>query len=83
MMLSHTEQYKGIVDQFMVRHFLKPGISGWAQVNGYRGETKEDYKMVKRVEHDIWYLENWSAMLDVKIIFMTVINMAKGEENAF
>lgn len=82
-MLSHTEQYKGIVDQFMVRHFLKPGITGWAQVNGYRGETKEDYKMVKRVEHDIWYLENWSAMLDVKIIFMTIINMVKGEENAF
>jgi len=82
-MLSHTEQYKGIVDQFMVRHFLKPGITGWAQVNGYRGETKENYKMVKRVEHDIWYLENWSAMLDVKIIFMTVINMVKGEENAF
>ncbi len=82
-MLSHTEQYKGIVDQFMVRHFLKPGITGWAQVNGYRGETKEDYKMVKRVEHDIWYLENWTAALDVKIIFMTAINMAKGEENAF
>ncbi len=82
-MISHTEQYKSIVDQFMVRHFLKPGITGWAQVNGFRGETKEDYKMVKRVEHDIWYLENWSAMLDVKIIFMTVINMAKGEENAF
>ncbi|RZL49762.1 MAG: undecaprenyl-phosphate glucose phosphotransferase [Pedobacter sp.] len=82
-MLSHTEQYKGIVDQFMVRHFLKPGITGWAQVNGFRGETNEDYKMVKRVEHDIWYLENWNAMLDVKIIFMTIINMAKGEENAF
>ncbi|UKT63243.1 undecaprenyl-phosphate glucose phosphotransferase [Pedobacter mucosus] len=82
-MLSHTEQYKGIVDQFMVRHFLKPGITGWAQVNGYRGETKEDYKMIKRVEFDIWYLEHWTAALDVKIIFMTAINMAKGEENAF
>ncbi|RQO75479.1 undecaprenyl-phosphate glucose phosphotransferase [Pedobacter sp. KBW06] len=82
-MLSHTEEYRAIINQFMVRHFLKPGITGWAQVNGFRGETKEDGAMQKRVQHDIWYLENWTAMLEVKIVFMTVINMIKGEENAY
>ncbi len=82
-MLKHTEQYKAIIDQFMVRHFTKPGITGWAQVSGFRGETKEHSQMESRVEHDIWYLENWSLMLDIKIIFMTIINVIKGEENAF
>ncbi len=82
-MLKHTEQYSAIIDRYMVRQFLKPGISGWAQVNGYRGETEDPSLMEKRVEHDIWYMENWSAMLDIKIIFMTVINIFKGEENAY
>ena len=82
-MLRHTEEYKAIISQYMVRQFLKPCITGWAQVNGYRGETKDDTAMQKRVEHDIWYLENWSSMLDVRIIFMTVINVFHGEENAF
>lgn len=81
-MLKHTEHYSGVINQFMVRHFLKPGISGWAQVNGFRGETRHPRMMEKRVEHDIWYMENWSNMLDVKIIFMTAINIFKGEENA-
>ncbi|HEX8607095.1 MAG TPA: undecaprenyl-phosphate glucose phosphotransferase [Pedobacter sp.] len=82
-MLSHTEEYKAIISQFMVRHFMKPGITGWAQVNGFRGETKEDGAMEKRVEHDIYYLENWTGMLDVKIIFMTIINVFRGEDNAY
>lgn len=82
-MLSHTEEYKAIINQFMVRHFLKPGITGWAQVNGFRGETKEDGAMQKRVQHDIWYLENWTAMLEVKIVFMTIINMVRGEDKAY
>lgn len=82
-MLSHTEEYKAIISQFMVRHFMKPGITGWAQVNGFRGETKEGGAMEKRVEHDIYYLENWTGMMDVKIIFMTVINMVRGEDNAY
>jgi len=82
-MLKHTEEYRAIINQFMVRHFLKPGITGWAQVNGFRGETKEDGAMQKRVQYDIWYLENWTAMLEVKIVFMTVINMIKGEDNAY
>jgi lipopolysaccharide/colanic/teichoic acid biosynthesis glycosyltransferase len=67
----------------MMRHFLKPGITGWAQINGYRGKTINPIQMRKRVASDIWYLENWSIMLDVKIIFLTVINVFKGEENAY
>jgi len=82
-MLKHTAEYSAIISQFMVRQFVKPGITGWAQVNGYRGETKEDSAMESRVEHDIWYLEHWSSMLDVQIIFMTVINVFHGEENAY
>lgn len=82
-MLKHTEQYKAIISQFMVRHFLKPGITGWAQVNGYRGETKEDGAMASRVKFDIYYLENWTGMLDLRIVFMTIINAVRGEDNAF
>ena len=82
-MISHTEQYSKLIDRFMVRHFLKPGITGWAQINGLRGETKTVDAMLQRVEADVWYLENWSFLLDLKIIFLTVRNSAKGEENAF
>ncbi|MFD0794972.1 undecaprenyl-phosphate glucose phosphotransferase [Mucilaginibacter litoreus] len=82
-MLSHTEQYASLIDKYMLRHFLKPGITGWAQVNGLRGETPYTELMAKRIEYDVWYLENWSFLLDLKIIFLTVWNSAKGEENAF
>ncbi|RDC54277.1 undecaprenyl-phosphate glucose phosphotransferase [Pedobacter chinensis] len=82
-MLKHTEEYKKIINQFMVRHFLKPGITGWAQVNGFRGETKENGAMENRVKFDIYYLENWTSMLDIRIIFMTVINVFRGEDNAY
>lgn len=82
-MLAHTKKYKAIIDKFMVRHFVKPGITGWAQVNGLRGETKEDKAMEGRVKYDIYYLENWTAMLDVKIVFMTIINVLRGEDNAY
>lgn len=82
-MLSHTNEYRKIIDKYMVRHFLKPGITGWAQINGYRGETKDPSLMEKRVEHDIWYMENWSVMLDLKIVFLTIINIFKGEKNAY
>jgi len=81
--LALNEAFKKMVDQYMVRQFLKPGITGWAQVNGFRGEIKETMKMKKRVESDLWYLENWSLWLDVKIIFLTTIKMLKGDENAF
>lgn len=82
-MVSHTERYSQLIDQFMVRHFLKPGITGWAQINGFRGETRTTDDMLQRVEADVWYLENWSFLLDLKIIFLTFWNVIKGEENAF
>ena len=82
-MLKHTEEYSSLIEEYMVRQFLKPGITGWAQVNGYRGETSNVRQMEKRVEHDLWYLENWSLLLDIKIAFLTAINTVRGEENAF
>lgn len=82
-MLKHTEEYSATINQFMIRHLLKPGITGWAQVNGFRGETKESIMMEKRVEFDIWYLENWSFQLDVKIVFLTFWNIIIGEKNAY
>jgi putative colanic acid biosynthesis UDP-glucose lipid carrier transferase len=66
----------------LVRHFAKPGITGWAQVTGLRGETTEVSDMQKRVEADIWYVENWSFVLDLRIVFMTVRNMIVGDEKA-
>jgi putative colanic acid biosynthesis UDP-glucose lipid carrier transferase len=82
-MLNHTEEYSELIDMFMVRHFLKPGITGWAQIKGFRGETKTVDAMNQRVEADLWYLENWSFLLDLKIIFLTVRNSLVGDENAF
>jgi putative colanic acid biosynthesis UDP-glucose lipid carrier transferase len=82
-MLKHTEQYSELIHTYLVRHLIKPGITGWAQVNGYRGETNTLEQMQKRVEYDIWYIENWSLFLDFKIIFKTITNMFKGEKNAF
>lgn len=81
-MLKHTREYSRIVDQFMVRHFLKPGLTGWAQVNGFRGDLTGN-KMQKRVELDVWYLENWNFFIDIKIIIKTVLVTIKGDENAF
>jgi putative colanic acid biosynthesis UDP-glucose lipid carrier transferase len=82
-MVKHTDEYSALVGQYMVRQFLKPGITGWAQVNGFRGETRTIGQMQKRVEHDIWYMENWSLILDFRIIVMTIVNMIKGEENVY
>lgn len=82
-MLRHTEEYSKLVDQYMVRHLVKPGITGWAQVNGYRGPTDELWKMEKRVEYDVWYIEHWTFLLDLKIMARTVLNAIHGEENAF
>ncbi len=82
-MLKHTEEYSNLIEEYMVRQFLKPGITGWAQVNGYRGETSSVWQMQKRVEYDLWYLENWNILLDMRIVFMTFANTVKGEENAF
>jgi len=82
-MLKHTSQYKKVISQFMVRHLLKPGITGWAQVNGFRGETKKHEDMEHRVRYDIYYLENWTIKFDIKIVLRTVVNMIRGEKNAY
>lgn len=82
-MIKHTKIYSTLIDKYMIRHTIKPGITGWAQVNGYRGQTDELWKMEKRVEYDVWYAENWNFMLDLKIIALTVFNVFHGEKNAF
>ncbi len=80
--LAHNEHYKDMVESYMQRHKVKPGITGWAQVNGYRGETDTLEKMQKRVEHDLWYIDNWSLGLDIKIIFQTIFKGFSGR-NAY
>lgn len=70
--LTHNEYYKSRVESYMWRHRVKPGITGWAQVNGHRGETDTLEKMEKRVEHDLWYIDNWSLWLDFKVIALTI-----------
>lgn len=82
-MIKHTEEYSRLINKYMVRHIVKPGITGWAQVNGYRGLTDEVWKMEKRVEHDVWYIEHWNFFLDLKIVVRTVINAFGHERNAF
>lgn len=82
-MVSQLEEYSKKIERYKVRHFVTPGITGYAQVNGYRGETREPGLMEKRVEYDVMYLENWSLTLDIKIIFLTVWNMIKGEKRAY
>lgn len=82
-MISHTKMYADSVDRFMVRHFVKPGITGMAQVKGCRGEIETKRDIINRVKYDIFYLENWSVLLDLKIVFLTVFNIFKGEEKAY
>lgn len=82
-MLAHTEQYSKLIDKYMVRHLIKPGITGWAQVNGYRGQTEQLWQMERRVEYDVWYIEHWTFLSDLKIIARTIVNAFHGEENAF
>lgn len=82
-MLQQTELYLKLIDKFMIRHLVKPGITGWAQISGYRGETDTIDKMEGRFKRDVWYIENWSFVLDLKIIFVTVVNLFKDETEAY
>lgn len=83
-MLLHTEEYSRLIRRYMVRHLVKPGITGWAQVQGFRGETKRLSQMENRVKADIWYVENWSFALDIRIMCRTVANMIRHDEkNAY
>ena len=82
-MVSHTHMYAERIDKFMVRHFIKPGITGLAQVSGYRGEVEHDHDIINRVKFDIFYVENWSLLMDMKIIAKTVVKALRGDEKAY
>lgn len=82
-MVKHTREYSALIDKYMVRHWVKPGITGWAQVTGARGETQELWQMEDRIEKDVWYVENWSMWLDLRIIYMTVRNAIRGDQQAY
>lgn len=79
--VAHNEIYRNLIDGYMLRHKIKPGITGWAQVHGLRGETETTEKMAARVEHDLFYLRNWSFWLDIVIIFKT-FKIVFSKENA-
>lgn len=76
----HTDMYSSLISNYMVRHLAKPGITGWAQINGCRGETKTVEEMQNRVEHDIWYIENWTPLLDIEIFFRTIWQVFPGHD---
>lgn len=82
-MVAQTEQYSALIDKYMVRHAIKPGITGWAQVNGYRGGTRHLWQMEKRVEYDVWYIRNWNLFLDLKIVVLTIFNALRKDKNAY
>lgn len=82
-MLAHTEYYSARISDYMVRHYVRPGITGWAQTCGERGETETVDDMARRVEKDIWYIEHWSFWLDIQIILKTIFNMFTGDDKAY
>jgi len=82
-MLKHTSDYSKVVDDYMVRQFIKPGITGWAQINGYRGEITNPEQIKMRVNKDLWYLENWTLWLDIQILFLTIYHVFKSDKNAY
>jgi len=73
--VAHNEEYRKLVDYYMLRHKVKPGITGWAQVNDLRGETDTLEKMEKRIEYDLQYIRNWTLLWDIKIIIKTILNI--------
>jgi putative colanic acid biosynthesis UDP-glucose lipid carrier transferase len=82
-MIKHTSDYSKLVDEYMVRQFIKPGITGWAQINGFRGEIHNPEQIKMRVNKDLWYLENWTLLLDIKILFLTVYYVFRGDKKAY
>ncbi len=82
-MVKHTSDYSKLVDGYMVRQFIKPGITGWAQINGYRGEITNPEQIEARVNKDLWYLENWTLWLDIQVLFSTLYQMFEGDKNAY
>lgn len=81
--IKQNIESRDVVKNYMLRHLVKPGITGWAQVNGSRGEIKDTSDMQKRINFDLWYIENWNLWLDLQIILQTTINLIKGDENAY
>ena len=82
-MIKENEKYRSTIDKFMVRHYVRPGITGLAQTRGFRGEIETDEDIINRVKNDIYYIENWSFLLDIKIIFSTISNAISGEKEAY
>lgn len=82
-MVVQTEAYSQLTEKYKARHMLRPGITGWAQISGFRGEVKTTEAILKRVDADVWYLKNWSFLLDLKIIFLTFWITLKGDKNAY
>jgi putative colanic acid biosynthesis UDP-glucose lipid carrier transferase len=82
-MLKHTEDYRKIIGNYMVRHFVKPGVTGWAQVNGLRGATQQPEIMERRIKYDVYYIENWSFIFDLEIVWKTMVTMLQGDKNAY
>jgi putative colanic acid biosynthesis UDP-glucose lipid carrier transferase len=82
-MLRHTHQYRKLIRRFMLRHTVKPGITGLAQIRGYRGEIRRISELKQRVSFDVNYIENWSFNLDLKIILLTLYSIIKGDKNAY
>ena len=82
-MVKQTDEYRKLINRYMVRHTIKPGITGLAQVSGFRGQTEKLWQMEKRVEYDVKYIENWTFWLDIKIMVRTVLNAVQGEKNAY
>jgi putative colanic acid biosynthesis UDP-glucose lipid carrier transferase len=80
--VAHNETYRKLINGYMIRHKVRPGITGWAQVNGLRGETASIERMRQRVQYDIDYLKNWSLWLDVKIILKTALTVLR-DRNAY
>jgi putative colanic acid biosynthesis UDP-glucose lipid carrier transferase len=82
-MIKENEKYAKSIKKFMVRHFVKPGITGMAQVKGFRGEIETETDIINRVKYDIYYLENWTLLLDLNIIFLTSVNFLTGQKKAY
>ena len=82
-MLLHTATYSQLISKYMIRQFVRPGVTGWAQVTGFRGETSELWQMEERVKRDVWYINHWSALQDVRIILMTVALIFKKDKMAY
>ena len=81
-MLKHTEEYTALIDGYMLRHEVKPGVTGWSQIKGFRGEIKQLKDMENRVKSDLWYIRNWHFLLDLYIILKTVTICFGNDKNA-